>query len=362
MNRSRGAALAMVIIAFAVLMILGTMVLSIALSETKFVAIDENQMVNTYTARSGAEAMVSYLISNPGKIQDMISKTNLSDGSPAEGELNGKTISIRVEGSVSNPRVVSSVIENGKEIDRVSIELKSSQFDFLSYSVFSSNEPTIGKNHKGDIGTNASSINRVGGKGATSPIEGDVRIVNGNSNEIDDIKNEIATGKKVINDITTHDIPPIDPSKFFADLGRASSFTLVDGEEKYMKTDLISGKVNGKIEFSVLGNGTLHLLVKDLGGNLQISVSDKAKLILYSESAAITFSGKPNLPCIIYAPNAKVEINGGGSGEVLGQVICKEYDSGNSNAFNFIEVQYDKLNLATEPSVSEIQRVNYSGE
>lgn len=347
MKRQKGAALAMVIIAFAVLMILGTMVLSISMSEANFVSADEVKLKELYTARSGAEAMVSYLIENPNQIQNIIDETAIN---PAKGKLNNIEFEVVVKNNVANPIVESKVIKDGNVKSEISIVLNSSQFNFLDYSVFSTNTPTIGKQHNGNVGTNSNTINRVGG--SKDQINGNARIVNGN---VSSVQSEF-TGT-ITNDTEVVALPQIDTSKFTTVLADNSRYNLTNGDTVYLNATSLSRN------FSVTGNGILHLLVSNLGGNIDISVGANVRLILYSTQSSITFNGNPTLPCIIYAPNAIVSFNGGGNGTVnSGQIICKQYEAPNSAAFNYVGIDTVGIDLSIDQSALSYTRGEYDGQ
>jgi hypothetical protein len=77
LNNRRGSALALVIVVMAVLMILGTTVLRIAVAENKFAKHNEDKIQAYYAARSGAQSVAEYLIRDANNdAEELLGKTS----------------------------------------------------------------------------------------------------------------------------------------------------------------------------------------------------------------------------------------------------------------------------------------------
>ncbi|MCD4712446.1 MAG: hypothetical protein K8R73_04115 [Clostridiales bacterium] len=347
MRNEKGSALVFVLIIFAVMMILGTSVLSISLSETNFVVQDVKKIKADYTARSGAEAMASYLIEHPDKIQDTIDQTAFQ---PASGSLNGISFELTVEGSGEQFKITSSAM-NGNVVSTVNLDMFGGRTNLMDFSLFSNEAPLTGKNHEGNVGTNANIFEIF----SDNLIDGNAQVVNALS--IEDLKNKVTgTVSSVTNEVT---IPPIDTGLFVDILPDKEAHSISSGNVKYYKTTYIGKNANGGT-FTASGGGTLHILVDQFGGNLDIEVLNSTKVIIYCEASSITFNGNPNLPVVMYVPNAFVTLSGGGNGKVTGQIVCNDYEGPTSNAFDFVALDLDMDDLAISTSNGVIKRQKYS--
>ncbi len=348
MKNERGSALAFVLIIFAVLMILGTSVLSMSLAETKFVVHDVMKIKGDYTARSGAEAMASYLIENPDKIQEAIDQTLIQ---PANGSLNGLTFEIVVEGSANQFRITSTSKDDGNVISSIKLDMIGGKINLMEFSVFSNEAPVTGKNHEGNVGTNANSFDIFSG----NKIVGNAQVVN--VANIHSLKDKVTgTVSNMTNPVA---IPPIDQGLFVNVLPNKEAHFVAINDVEYYKTSYIGKNANGGT-FTASGGGTLHILVDQFGGNLDIVVEDDTKVIIYCEATNISFNGNPNLPIVLYAPNAFVTMSGGGNGKVTGQIICDDYQGPTSNAFDFVALDLEMDDLAISDTNVVIRRLKYS--
>lgn len=350
MKSERGSALAFVLIIFSVLMVLGTIVLKVSLAETRFVMHDVETMKVEYTARSGAEAMASYLIENPEKIMETIHDTS---GVPATGSLNGYAMEITVSGTAENFKISSSAVRDGQVVSSIFLDMLGEKADLLKFSVFSNETPSTGKNHKGNVGTNANSFNIFG----SNKIEGNAQVVGATNVE--------ALEDKVTGTVTsvTHEvvIPPINTALFVDSLPNTESHHIGVGETAYYKSTYIGRNSNGGT-FTASGGGSLHILLDQLGKNIDVVVENDTKVVLYTEASVIALKGNPQLPVVLYAPNADITFSGGGNGGVTGQIICNSYVGPTSNAFDFQEVDFNIDDIAVGNAVSHVKRVKYNNK
>jgi type II secretory pathway pseudopilin PulG len=179
-KKSEGYALVLTMILLVVLSLLGTAILSIAYGESKMVA---NQVENKrayYAARSGADAMASYIIDNSSNsniatiVSNLITKTS---SNPGTGTVGSNTFAVQVSNINSGPYSGDLLIESQGTADAgnlpvtVYLTLKQAVKIALDMAVFADDGMCFGKNITvtGDVGTNSDSI--TFGK---NPINGDV--------------------------------------------------------------------------------------------------------------------------------------------------------------------------------------------
>lgn len=336
-HSNKGSALMLVLIILSVFAILGTALLSLSLSENKQVIYQERRIKAQYSARSGAEAMASYLIENPGQATTVISKDFYGPF------VNNHKAIIKVIDTDSSDEVVPVIISEVTEtvggytklLASVKLSLFNSQSNLLDYAVFSNKSPHIGKNFKGNVGTNGKDITRSGGN--PSAIEGNLSVYNGGTpsltqDEIDDLKDQLASDSlELRNEIIG--IPPIDTS-LFDSVAILTGDTLTVSSAEAPKWYKISSVNSG---FVLDGGGTAHILVTDDSWsiNKDILAKDGSRLFLYSLSdQTLSVNGSKDISSgvVIYAPEATINMNGSGNAEIEAVFICDQYLAGSSRA------------------------------
>lgn len=319
-EKNEGVALIAVIVVMAVMIILGTALLNISLSENKQVIYQQKNSQAYYMARSGADAMASYIIKNPSEVQNIIGKTS---SSPGIGTIGANSFQVKVMSgaSASDVLIKSTGIVNGAPSVNVSLTLKSiiSPSPLLDYSIFTSAGLTTPKNITGNVGSNSGTVD----VSASGSYSGNVTLG----------PNATTTYTKSVTHITDPvTFPPINDSLFTEQYVGNSTINLTSGVNKYMWVNDLSG-------LTVNGNAELHLLVKNsfnLNGKSSIVSQGSAKIfIYYQKNDTIAFKGTPSINAVIYAPNATVDCNGGGNGTFKGSIIALSFIGGNSNASSF---------------------------
>jgi len=333
MNNKKGAALVTVIVVFAVLMILGVTVLSLSVTETKQVVYQEEKVKSFYVARSGADAMASYLIDNPDELDTVINKTKVK---PATGQIDGRPFELFVTGT-EEEFIIESIAytRDGKEDERLYLTIN--EYDLLDHAIYAKQILDTGNNLKinGNIGTNSSSIlfgsNLVNGNIVLGPNATQADIEDAQANTESDHM-VIKLSKEII-------FPPIKVTDFSSYLPDnitdidTSVYGLTDGKllASLNKIDIAGGNT-----FYVHGGGQVHLYIRDsitVSGDATVSTDPNTHLFIYYEkSDTITFNGGPNSNIVVYAPNARINYNGGGNNETIGAFICNLFDGPDSNA------------------------------
>jgi len=335
LNNNKGIALVGVIMVIVVLAILGTAILQVSLAETKFVVKNHENTQAYYAARAGADAMASYIISNPDEVQNLISKTALN---PGTGTISGNPFQVRVLNVASNKVQINSTgsVVNGTSSVNVSLTLQKVVNPVFNNAFFSNAAPAIGNNCTviGDMGTNGSSISygkkQVDGNITLGPdaTAADIAAAEANSTSTDPVQ-------KLTSLIA---FPPINESNFTITLSDPSpTITLSNGDKIYAKAANVTDLSNVHITWPTGGNAELHLLVTQdnfvIGTN--IDVPDGSTLYLYYNGTNnITGNGIFGMQhLVIYAPKATFHIQGGGNGTFRGKIIVKAATFPNSNAY-----------------------------
>jgi hypothetical protein len=336
---NKGYALGLVLIVMAVLSILGAALLNISVSENKQVIYQEKSKQAYYMARSGADAMASYIIqnvSNPSLIQSVIDKTSTHSGTGGIDSNNFKVKVTKIGSTLENLLINSTGIVNGVPDANVSLTLKHVVSPILNYGIYTNNNLTTPKNITGDIGSNSGVV------GFNGSYSGNITLGPG------------ATTSYAGPGTVTHlsepiPFPLINESLFTVPYDGTSTIDLAAGEKRYMW-------VNNLSQLTVSGNGQLHLLVKNsftLIGNNSVVSQGSAKIFLYyNKTDTIDFKGTPSFNGVIYAPNATVDCSGNGNGTFNGSLIAKAYNGGNSNASQYV---YDPTLKATDLVVNGAQ-------
>ena len=109
-----GFALAMTILVLAVLTILAVILLSLSLSETKLAAHQSDKKQAYYLARSGAEAVATYIIKTPNADSDLFDRTSNLNSNLSSGEF-----SVQVEGLATGPTLYNVLVRGTGTVKNV---------------------------------------------------------------------------------------------------------------------------------------------------------------------------------------------------------------------------------------------------
>jgi len=291
-SKKSGAALVMVLMISLILTIIGSTVLSIALSDTKQATYQIKRKQAYYSAYSGADAMASYIITHPDEVNSIIGK------GIGTSEIGGATLNLqlfKVDGedllikSTGNIPGISPV--------NVSLSLEKVTNPVFDYTVFGDYEVNIGNNTvvNGDVGTNAKSINNKG-------------KINGN------IFTELG--------IT---LPLTDPSPFNYYTG---TYKLKNNDKLYIKADIVNDDLIKKFKWDANqpadAKAQIHLFAENSLKINNINPPSGVTVFLYynKEDSITENNGSYYIKnCVIYAPKATFSKNGGGNGDYLGGII-----------------------------------------
>ncbi|MDW7656060.1 MAG: hypothetical protein SCM11_02670 [Bacillota bacterium] len=331
MKRKRGSALITMVVVFSVLMILGTVVLAIALTETRQVVFQANQIKANYAARAGADAVAAYLIENTHELDTFILKTK---NSPVTGSIEDRDFEVYVYGTEHEFIIESIAYKDNNQEAKIFLTVR--EYNLLDSAIFADEVLITGNNVtiNGDIGTNASNI-----QFGNIPINGNITLGPGaQPSDIAAAENNLI-GDHIV-DVLNEPLvmPPIDEDQFETSLPSGTTTIDTTGQlnsdgKLFRKIDKID--IAGNTIFYVSGGGDVHLLVTDkinVGGFAAIGTDSSTRLfIYYPKSDTIVYNGTPNSSVTIYAPDATILFNGGGNSEHYGSFICKTFDGPSSN-------------------------------
>ncbi|KUK71914.1 MAG: Uncharacterized protein XD91_1646 [Clostridiales bacterium 38_11] len=331
---NKGGALVTVLLVFLILIILGSAVLFMSVSENRFVAVQEKSMKSYYVARSGADAIASHLIINPSDLDSFIAKTKVG---PAEGSIDGRPFETYVTG-YEHEFIIESIAYtlDGQEGSRVYLTMR--EFNLLDHAIFANQILDTGNNVtiNGNIGTNSESIefgsNLVNGNVTLGPLA--------TPSDISDAEDNIASDF-MVNQLSVPLVyPEIDPVDFPITIPSGTTdintndYTLDNGKLKGT-LDKINISGNANTQFYAHGGGQVHIYITGsitFGGSANADTDEDTKLFLYyDKSDAINFNGGPGANVTIYAPNATINFNGGGNEPVNGSFICDKFVGPDSN-------------------------------
>lgn len=106
---NKGSTLAIILIVFAVLSILGITIMSLALASTKHASYQENKIQSYYVARSGADATAEYILRNVTSISGMNSLiSTIGPGNLGTGTFEGFSFVIDLTGDANSEIVIKS--------------------------------------------------------------------------------------------------------------------------------------------------------------------------------------------------------------------------------------------------------------
>jgi type II secretory pathway pseudopilin PulG len=331
-KNNNGIAIITAIVIFAVLSILGAAIMTVALSDTKQVVYQENQIKAHYAARAGADSVASYLIKNPSEAKKIV---GVSNKNPITTELDGRTVKVFVSGTQDDIFIESTSFIDDKPLKTVYLNLRA--YNLLDFGVFADQIIDTGNNVQiiGNIGTNSSSIlfgnNLVDGNIVLGPTA--------TTADLAAAENKLTSGHTASANTSLIELGPSNvssPVPFVGDDPNAS----VNGN--FVKT--IDSNLNAIVKDINLSGNNEHLTLTSTNnnvkkihlkvtGNITISGSSSIKtlnntilFIYYDKSDTITFNGGPNSQVVIYAPNATINYNGGGNGTTYGNFICKVFD------------------------------------
>jgi hypothetical protein len=342
-RQQKGSALALVIIIFAVLSVLGASVLFVSVNDTRQVMRQQQKIQSFYVARAGADAFASKVIQNPNAFADMRVKTETA---PATGQIAGQDFQVKVTGNISQFIIESAAIRDGQEDAK--LYLLMNEFNLLDFSIFADQILTTGNNLdiQGNIGTNLNTIQygneKIDGTITLGPSASLSDLATAKSKTEDGLDAQQLTQLLSFPQVAPDDFGDDEPASEFEpeediDDSGVYIYEVSDGDKDYRWVDSID--LGGNDSLTITGGGELHLFLSDetiskpiaISGNANIGTDDNSKLfIYYNGNKTIQFNGQADSHVYFYAPAATITLLGGGSGNLYGSFICKTFNGPSS--------------------------------
>ncbi|MCR3921439.1 MAG: hypothetical protein NUK65_02845 [Firmicutes bacterium] len=310
-QKDDGAALLWVIVIMLVFTILSAALISISLAETNHAVRQERSTQAHYVARAGIEAVTAAILVD----QSTANITTLINTPSITGDIDGNEFLVRVEDVNGNQRelkIVSTGEVNGIT-ETISLTVGKGKSAF-PHALFGDEYLYLGpaetKVYGGNVSTNI--VSEEGHNPGTITFVPTHHEILYNANYIfPEIKTELFT----------EEIEPIE-SAITISIDEYTEENVV-----FIKTPFI--KQSGQnIVFE--GPGEIHLLVEDsfkLNSGITADANTEV-YIYYTGESEMEIGGNADIDMVgfIYAPNARVRLNGGGNGNIYvsGSITAKE--------------------------------------
>lgn len=361
LKNQRGAALAVVIIAMAVLMVLGSAVLGLGQSETTLSIKNEKDIQAEYIARAGADIAAKYISDDPDTSISILTDT-LGEGSFSASiiRVDSSTVKIISTGTVGDSqKSVTLILERMTYRDlftgmrqtgidnldlsamnveyepgtTVAIEANVSSLDQITLSSEDSADPNIIKSLNNDI-----------------PQSVDIPDTTGFQTELPELVSGVRT-------LTGDYCIPL--------LAKANGETIIfdtQGSDMHIVVNTLAF-TGSQGTVLIQGGGNVHVYIIDSGdiqNPVSINSSDPGNLFIYvMDGKSITISANGVINAYIYAPGATVEIQSDLTtvrGSIIGQIINRGNINGAKGTFYYDPLDNDPLD---DPIKLNFKKVRY---
>ncbi len=352
-KNNKGAAIAVVVIAMAVLMILGTSVLNLGLSETKMSLLNEKDIQAEYIAKAGADIAAKYIADNP--------ETNVTNLSDSLGKGNFDAVVTRPDSSTIKIVSTGTVDTSSKSVSLIlkamtykdlftglrqtgvdALDLTAMNVEYMPGSVV-------------NIEANVASLDQIQLSLADASDPNIVKSLNNNVPESFAIPD--SAGYITELPIAVSGIKTFTGNYSLTTLTKVNGETLVfdtQGGNQYIIANTLSftGTQGSVI---IQGGGFVHLYIIDSGdiqNPISLNTDNPGTLFIYvSQGKSLTIAANGVINAYIYAPEATVEIQSALTtvkGALIGQIINRGNVNGAKGTFYYIP-------LPNNPSDNTIQ-------
>lgn len=338
-KNENGVALIAVVLVMAVSVILGTAVLSFALSDTRLAENQEHHLQAEYIARAGADAAAQYVQNHPS---DFLTKPpSLTDIKLGEGVFSAVITTKPSENAVF---VTSTGTVSGTT---ATVNLKLSK---ASYSSLFDGIRQTKSNSDLDLESLPIShdVNDTVHVEAHVPSTGDIHLSDKNKQNNKDDPNIIKdTNYDSPGEIVVPDYDKFNPLEFshtltvtgnayFAtlDVGNNDSLTFnTNGDNQIIVADALTFK-GSKASVEITGSGTVQLYLLNWGEistPITVNSNDPSRLFIYvCDGGTLALDSKMTLSAYIAAPNATVTFQSNQT-TVSGAIIAGTIERNNPN-------------------------------
>lgn len=341
LNNRKGSALALVLIVMAVLMILGTTVLKVAVAEDRFANHNEDKIQAYYVARAGAQAVAEYMIEDAhGDASELVDMTSdMTQYTKMGGQFQ---VTVSKNPSNNNLSIISTGEYNGiKQTAKILLEGSASGVGGIFNHALAVKDGITVSNEAGQGITVTGTVASNGDidLGGNSTLE---------SSKIFKYQNLIFPPIVVPAGVTVTNLGTIELKKG----NIPTSLSVSSGGKTYYSADSITIQNNS---INVTGKGSVHLYVY---GNIDLNTQSKFNVdrdvlfyIYVVGQKTISFAGsgdQNNL--MIYAPDSIINWNNAQSGDFFGALIGKSIILANQTVIKYNpamgnEVELDKTGI-----------------
>lgn len=363
LKKKKGMALITVIMVLLVLSILGTALLSISVNENKFSINSERKMKAYYIARSGADAVASWIEDNANEASAIIPANPESDAYTSDDVSFGDgAFSVKIVRDLMDPTMIkieaNSILKNGGTKGKAVLTMQEIK-GYYGQEIF------------------------------TNAIFGSAITISGNANIIGNIEAINSINIKANKNITgtiTENSGKIYPEPVFPELPMgvySDEGISIDGEYAIpSNADLVFTTAKNQIlnvvvdgldikNITINGEGSVFLFLKNsikITGNININGSNKkekgtinpnALYIFGLEGNSFEFTGNSEVNGYIYAPNSDFIMRG--NVDITGAIIAGEVlFGGNSGVYYIAPDEIISNNVSTYLGTS-YKRLYWSG-
>ena len=347
-KNDKGAALAVVVITMVVLMILGSSVLNLGLSETTMSLKNEKEIQAEYIAKAGADITAKYIANNP--------TTNITTRADTIGNGNFNAVITRPDSSTvkivstgtidtSNQRV--TLILNVASYKDLFAGLRQTGIDNLDLSAMDvSYQPGAVVNIEANVG----SLDQIKLSTQDAADPNIKKSLNNNVPETFTVPN--SAGYKTVVPIAVSGTKTFVGDYRLTTLSKVNGETLVfdtQGADQHIVVNTLSftGTQGNVI---VQGGGNVHLFIIDSGdiqNPISVNSANPGTLFIYvSEGKSLTISANGVINAYIYAPMATVEIQSALTtikGSIIGQIINRGNVNGAKGTFYYVPLSNNPI-------------------
>lgn len=384
-KNENGAALPLILIVIFVISVLGFILITYSITETQQVALDENRLKAHYVARSGAHAMLTYLIENPEKAEELFGAGQSVPVQIGDGEFRVEVIDTS-EADKTIHRIRSTGVVNGV-VQNINIDLEFHD-GVIDSPLYAS---TINISGVGGQGIRGGDVVYTGNpedltEAQRAQLEtlikdGELRVLSVTFHPVilpcDDPELESTFGsscpaKQVFRDHFNprHNIVINNTNRYYDKIEIANQGSLLiqpaAGQNLLIKADIVdigNTTLTVRLENNVVAlvvteafwnNGNVHvesvnnqpgyflIYVKDYnkgvgGGNRIFKVDEEVYLNVYVlEDGTFNMRGTPNFNGSIYGPQAKAILRGNAA--IVGWVVA-----GDAEGAGGMDIQYSPI-------------------
>lgn len=327
-NNQKGLALPLVLVVMLTASMLGVAVWQYSVTDAIQVARDIDRMQAYYLARSGADAMAEFIVKNPSRVTEMITKTATA---MATGTLGGdKNFRVNVTGNPASLITITSEGSSGGVTERLMLDLTPlTASEVFSNVIFSRAALTVPQRVSvtGDL-ESAGNIN----------VRSDYTYkITRNSTRVFEppIIPDLPLSAHQDIDIANNEIRTIQGNFRYSTINMDSNATLrFDNQGGTQQVVVNSLTTKGNV--SIIGDGRLELYITgsaELQTPLVVNHNNPNNLFIFlAEDANLTLLANARINAFIYGPTAAVGIQSAQS-TVNGAIIANSIVLNNGNVF-----------------------------